>query len=170
MLGGRVEQYFALIHNVPVQGEWGEHEDRLYAERIQVQSPGVKVLMRYGKSNGWLDGSPAAITRKVGRGTITYIGVWMDDAGMERAAQWMLSMSGVHPDFPPVPKGIEVGRRVGPRKTIYIFENFATGPQTISLPSAMTDVLAGGVVHSITLPVYGVAVLEQKSGGSRVGK
>jgi len=95
MLGGRVEQYFALRRSVPVTGDWGSHQDQLYAERLQIQSPDVKVLMRYGKSNGWLDGSPAVITRKVGSGSISYIGAWMDDAGMKRAAQWMLAIHSV---------------------------------------------------------------------------
>ncbi len=159
MLGGRVEQYFALIHSVPVDGDWGANEDQLFAERLQVQSPDVKVLMRYGKSNGWLDGSPAAITRKVGRGTITYIGIWLDDAGMKNAAQWMLDTSGVKPDLPAVPEGVEVEQRTGHSKSILMFENFSQIQQTISLPQPMTDVLAGGSVHSVTLPVYGVAVL-----------
>ncbi|HEX7362515.1 MAG TPA: beta-galactosidase [Bryobacteraceae bacterium] len=162
MLGGRVEQYLALIHPFPVTGNWGENEDRLYAERLQVEAPDVKVLMRYGKSNGWLDGNPAAITRKVGHGTITYIGIWMNDAGMKRAAQWMLSICGVKPDLPPVPEGVDVGRRVGSGKMIFVFENFSSARQTISLPHAMGDVLAGGTVRSVTLPVYGVAVLESK--------
>ena len=159
MLGGRVEQYFALIHSVPVDGDWGANEDQLFAERLQVQSPDVKVLMRFGKSNGWLDGSPAAITRKVGRGTITYIGIWLDDAGMKNAAQWMLDTSGVKPDLPAVPEGVEVEQRTGHGKSILMIENFSQTQQTISLPQTMTDVLAGGSVHSVTLPVYGVAVL-----------
>ncbi|MHB1743729.1 MAG: beta-galactosidase [Acidobacteriaceae bacterium] len=163
ILGGRVEQYFALIHSVPVTGDWGANESQLFAERLQVQAPDVKVLMRYGKSNGWLDGSPAAITRKVGRGTITYIGIWMDDAGMKNAAQWMLSMSKVKPDLLPVPEGVEVQRRVGAGKTIFMIENFSKSEQTVSLPHTMTDVLAGGSVQNVTLPIYGVAVLTQKA-------
>jgi beta-galactosidase len=41
----------------------------------------------YGESNGWLDGQPAAMTRKVGKGRITYIGAWMDEKAMLTAAQ-----------------------------------------------------------------------------------
>ena len=53
-----------------------------------------EVLMRYGKSNGWLDGQPAAITRKVGKGRITYIGAWLDPKTMAQAAKWMTDVSG----------------------------------------------------------------------------
>ncbi len=163
MLGGRVEQYFALRNNVPVAGEWGANEDQLYAERLQVDAPDVKVLMRYGKSNGWLDGSPAAITRKVGRGTITYIGTWMNDEGMKNAAQWMLDTSGVKRDLPAVPAGVEVERRVGQDKSVLIFQNFSADLQTIPLAYPMRDVLDGGTVHSVALPIYGVAILSKKS-------
>jgi beta-galactosidase len=35
----------------------------------------VKVLMRYLAPHSWLDGQPAAVTRKVGKGSFTYVGV-----------------------------------------------------------------------------------------------
>ncbi len=166
MLGGRVEQYYALVHSLLVSGDWGPNEDLMYAEQLQVEAPDVKVLMRYDKSNGWLDGTPAAITRKVGRGSITYIGIWMDDAGMKNAAQWMLHVSGVKPDLLTVPEGVEVERRMDASKSIFLMENFSASQQTISLPHTMTDVLAGGSVRSVTLPVYGVAILEEKTTGA----
>ena len=163
ILGGRVEQYFALIHSVPVSGDWGTNESQLYAERLQVNAADVNVLMRYEKSNGWLDGSPAAITRKVGRGTITYIGIWMDDDGMRRAAEWMLNISGVKPDLLSVPDGVEVERRTRPDETIFLMQNFSSSSQTISLPHTMTNLLAGGTLRSVVLPEYGVAILGEKT-------
>jgi beta-galactosidase len=159
ILGGRVEQFFGLAAPVSVSGTWGQSKASIFEEQLKVLAPDVKVLMRYGISNGWLDNQPAAITRKVGRGTITYIGVWMEPAGMKRAARWMLMTSGVKPDLPPVPDGIEVYHRTGNGKDIFIFENFRHTSQTISLPHVMRNVLTGNVERAVTLPVYGVAVL-----------
>ncbi|MGH9600612.1 MAG: beta-galactosidase, partial [Terracidiphilus sp.] len=150
MLGGSVAQYFALPRPVPVSGEWGNAEARSYAEQLQVNDPGTRVLMRFGKYNGWLDGQPAAITRKVGKGSITYLGVWMDAGAMKSAASWMMKSSGVTPDLPSVPKGIEVQRRTGASKDVLIFENFSTTPETVILPSARRNVLSGETVNSIT--------------------
>ncbi len=164
ILGGRVEQYFALIHSVPVSGDWGANESQLFAERLQVEDPDVRVLMRYDKSDGWLDGSPAAITRKVGRGSITYLGIWMDDVGMKRAAQWMVDMSGVKPDLLSVPAGVEVERRTGAAKEVFFLENFSNSPQTIPLRHTMTNVLSGGSVDRVSLPVFGVAILAESKG------
>jgi len=163
MLGGRVEQYFALRNAVPVTGEWGAGEDRLYAERLQVLKPDVKVVMRYGKCNGWLDGAPAAITRDAGRGSISYVGIWMNDDGMEKEVRWFVS-GHVQPDLPAVPAGVEVERRVGVGKQILLFQNFSDQPQAISLPHAMTDILTGQTVHTTRLAMYGVAILSAGTG------
>ncbi|MGB8473383.1 MAG: beta-galactosidase [Candidatus Acidiferrum sp.] len=159
LLGGRVEQYYALLNPVPVEGQFGAGECSLWAELLSAKDSDTEVLERYGKSNGWLDGQPAAITRKVGKGRITYIGAWLDDAGMAAAAKWMTDISGVKPAFGPVPDGVEVYPRYGARGTVFILVNFSKTEQSVSLPTTMNDVLEGGTKQSVTLPVYGVAVL-----------
>ncbi|HUZ05071.1 MAG TPA: Beta-galactosidase C-terminal domain, partial [Acidobacteriaceae bacterium] len=109
----------------------------------------------------WLDGQPAAITRKVGKGRITYIGEWMDEAGMEKAAAWMTSISHVTPAFGPVPKGVEVDPRYGQDHTVFVLVNLSHTTQTIALPAKMQDVLHATTTRSVTLPNYGVAVLSE---------
>jgi len=162
LLGGRVEQYYALTDPVPVEGKFGSVEGKLWAELLSAKADDVEVLAYYGKSNGWLDGQPAAITRKVGKGRITYIGAWLDDAGMAAAAQWMSEASGVRPALGPVPDGIEVYPRYGENKVVYVLVSFAKRKETVILPVAMTDVLAGGTKQTVTLAPYGVAVLSAR--------
>ena len=160
LLGGRVEQYYALTDPVPVQGKFGSGDSKLWAELLSGKDSGTEVLETYGKSNGWLDGQPAAITRKVGNGRITYIGAWLDDAAMQSAAKWMTDVSGVKPVLPSVPDGVDVYPRYGNRGTVFILVNFSKTDQTVPLPTPMTDALSGGVKQSVTLSVYGVAVLQ----------
>jgi beta-galactosidase len=157
LVGARVEQWYALDKPVPLEGDWGSGEGTLWAEQLGVKASDAKVLMRYGKSNGWLDGKAAAVTRKVGKGSITYIGAWLDDAERKKAAQWMLSESGVKPMMPDVPVDVEVSVREGDGKHVVILENFGDA-KTITLPQAMTDVLKGGSATSVTLERYGVGV------------
>jgi beta-galactosidase len=161
LLGGRVEQYYALINPVPIDGSWGLGQDQLWADLLSTKSPDVQVLERYGKSNGWLDGQPAAITRKVGKGRITYIGIWPDDHLMTSVAKWMADVSGVKPALGPVPEGVEVDPRYGAQSVVYILINFSQSSQRVTLPAAMQDVLNGGSKSSITLTRYGVAVLSE---------
>lgn len=160
VLGGRVEQYYALLGPVPVEGQFGSGQARLWAELLSAKDGKTEVLETYGKSNGWLDGQPAAITRQVGKGRITYIGAWFDEPGMSAAAKWMTDISGVKAALGPVPDGIEVYPRTGERGTVFILVNLAKTEQSVLLPSEMIDVLEGGSKQTVTLPQYGVAVLQ----------
>jgi beta-galactosidase len=161
LLGGRVEQYYALVDPVPVEGKWGAGKSSFWAELLSAKDKDTEVIERYGKSNGWLDGQPAAITRPLGKGRITYIGAWLDDEAMKSAAKWMVDISGVKPALGSVPDGVEVYPRSGSKGTAYILVNLSKAEQTVPLPPQMQDVLNGGTKNSVTLPVYGVAVLEK---------
>ena len=162
LLGGRVEQYYALDNPVPVEGKWGASHSKLWAELLSTQSKDVEVLERYGASNGWLDGQPTAITRQAGKGRITYIGAWLDDDALKSAAKWMTDISGVKPALGPVPEGVEVYPRYDGTHVVYILVNLSKAEQTVTLPSQMKDVLQGGTKNSVTLPLYGVAVVEKE--------
>ncbi len=162
LLGGRVEQYYALENPVPIEGKWGTAQGKLWAELLSAKNEDVEILERYGKSNGWLDGQPAVITRQLGKGRITYIGAWLDGDALKSAAKWMTDVSGVKPAMGPVPDGVEVYPRYGDTHAVYILVNLSKAKQTISLPSPMQDVLEGGTKNSLDLPVYGVAVMEKK--------
>ncbi len=160
LLGARVEQFYALEKTVPVSGDWGAGENAIWAEQLGSLKPDVQVLMRYGKSNGWLDGQPAAVTRKVGQGTITYIGMELSSETAAQAAKWMLQQAGIAETMPGLPEGVDLAVRTGEGKRVLILTNYAAEPRTITLPKPMENVLEGGTVQSVTLPQYGVAVLK----------
>jgi beta-galactosidase len=163
LLGAKVAQWYAIANSgpdstVPLTGVWGAATGKLWAEQLTPLAPDTKVLMTYGKYNGWLDGQPAAVTRRVGKGTITYIGFALDSTTGAAAAKWMLDDAGIAAAMP-VPEGVDLAIRSGNGKHIYILTNYAAGPRTITLPSSMQDILTGTTAATITLPQYGVAVL-----------
>lgn len=166
LLGARVEQYYALTKAVPLSGTWtggsAAGESTIWAEQLGSLKPGTEVLLTYGDSNGWLNGQPAAVTRKVGKGQITYVGAAMDAGTMKSAVSWMLRNAGLEPVLPAIPIGVDVAVRAGDGKRVIILTNYNAASQTIALPSAMDDVFAGGQVSSVTLPQYGVAVLRAR--------
>jgi beta-galactosidase len=134
----------------------------VWAELLGVTNPETKVLMTYGKSNGWLDGQPAAITRKVGKGSITYIGAYLNDEQLAAAAKWMMQQSGATAPFGELPKGVDLYERQGEGKDVWILINFGDEVQTMALPADFEDVLAGGSTRSVTLKKFDVAVVERK--------
>jgi beta-galactosidase len=101
------------------------------------------------------------LSRKVGKGRITYIGAWLDDNLMRSAAEWMLKTSGVRPAFGPAPDGVEVCRRTAAGKEVFVVVNHTKAPQRVALPRPMRPVLkGGGEISSLELPARGVEVLQ----------
>ena len=115
-LGGRVEQYYALDGAVPVGGKLGSGTASLWAEQLSASAADVDVLLRYGKSNGWLDDQPAMITRRAGKGRITYLGAVLDPDLMRKVVAWATDDAQFKAEFPAVPDGVEVCRRVAARR------------------------------------------------------
>jgi beta-galactosidase len=162
-LGGQVEQFYALEKAVPVSGSLGDGEISVWAERLKTTAPDAEVLLRYGRSNGWLDGQPAIVTRHYGRGRITYVGGILDEKLVQSAAEWMAKTSQVTPAFGPVPDGIEVSRRIGPNSAVYLLINWRAEKRSVTLPHSMKSMLEQKEVTQIELPQYGVAVLSDRA-------
>jgi beta-galactosidase len=160
-LGGRVDQFYALDTNVPVSGELGVGTANIWAEQLSVQSPETKVLMRYGKDDGWLDDQPAVITRQAGKGSITYVGAWLDPATLDHLTARLLKEGNVQPILANAPAGVEVCRRSNGQKSVLILINHNTTEEHVSLPSPMHDLIGsqGSAENSVDMPGYGVAVL-----------
>ena len=161
LMGGRVDQFYAIDKDVPVSGDLGSGTANIWAEQLSIKSPDTKALLTYGESNGWLDNQPAVITRKVGKGSITYIGAWLDPSLLSKLTASLLGEAGVQPLIPNVPDGIEVCMRSNTEKSVLILINHNTTEAHVDLPHAMKDLLADGTPsrNSIDLPKYGVAVL-----------
>ena len=158
-LGARVEQYYALEKDFPVSGGWGNGNATIWADQLKSLAPDSEVLLKFGKSNGWLDDQPAAITRPFGKGRITYIGAILDDKLTAAAAEWMVQRSGVTPVFGPVPEGVEVSRRVGGGKQVFILINYAQESRAVKLPYSMKALLTNRQADKVELPPYGVEIL-----------
>ena len=165
LLGGYVAQYYALDSTVPISGAWGSSPTNTWAELLSTSSPDTQVLMRYGKTPlGWLDDQPAAITRKVGKGRITYIGAALEGSTLDAAAKWMLADANVHPEFDSLAPGVDLYIRSDAHHEVWILINFGgskAAPQTVTLPTAFTNVLTGSPTHSVTLNRFDVVILQR---------
>ncbi len=160
-LGGRVEQYYALIEDLSVNGPWGSGKATIWAERLQPLGSDTEVMLRYGSGKSWLSEMPAAIRRRHGEGSITYLGAVLDDDLMGRIVFGWVKEAGISSPFIQVPQGIKVCRRTGNGNDLFIILNFSHCTEKITLPSSMVNVLTGSEVMSITLPRYDVVILKR---------
>ncbi len=160
LLGARVEQWYALEGPVGVSGGLGQGQASVWAERLQVLRPDVQVLLRYGKDHDWLEGQPAAVTRRVGKGSITYVGANLDAPLMSALTARLAAVSGVGAVYPTLPADLDVAVREGKGRQVLVLTSYAAGERTVALPAPMRDVLGSGIVSTVKLGRYGVAVLE----------
>ncbi|SEG46080.1 beta-galactosidase [Bryocella elongata] len=163
MLGGRVEQFYALDKPVAIEGATAAPgaEATIWAEQLSTSSPKAEVLLHYGEGNGWLTGHPAVIQNKVGAGSITYIGAVLDAKTTASLVDALLAQAHATPAEIAVPEGVEASTRYSDHTSVHILINLSDKPQTVALPRAMKDELNGGQAQSVSLPISGVAVLSE---------
>jgi beta-galactosidase len=155
VLGAHVEEYYALDTAVPLEPEG---EARIWAEWLEPDQPEAEVLLRYGRFNGWIDGKAAVVSRAVGSGRISYVGAWCDEATMQRlTARWVAS-AGIATIS--VPNGVEICRRTGPDREVWIVINHGRRAETVTLPGSARDLITGRTAEgSLDLDGHAVAVL-----------
>ncbi len=164
-LGGRVEQYYALIDDVPLAGAWGTGQGTIWAEDLSTQAADAEVKLRYGAGNGWLAGHPAAIERKLGRGSLSYLGTIADLGVMRHLVGALADEAGVARPFIIAPANVEVCRRAGTDHEVWILINHGTVAASVELPVPMTDALNGSSANSapavrrVQLPAHEISVL-----------
>jgi beta-galactosidase len=128
LIGADVEGFDVLPPGVTAQVEaagsryawhrWGD---------LLAPNPGTEVLATY--ADRWYAGRAAATTRRLGRGTVTMIGVWTDDGQLERSlVREVYRRAGiVVEDLPP---GVFLEWRDG----LWVVVNYNPSPVTVALP------------------------------------
>ena len=87
-LGARVEQYYALDGGVGLTDP--QHAipagiGSIWAEYLEPNAPDTVTHMLYADPGGWLDGKAAMVTRKLGKGSISYLGTVPDASTLAAA-------------------------------------------------------------------------------------
>lgn len=159
LLGAQVEQYYALDEPVGVKGAV-DGTASIWAEEVKPIAPDVQVLATYDNAGGWLDGKPALVTRKVGKGRISYLGAWLEPAAMRQVADRLLGEAGVKPLVPDAHPDLEIGERAGGGRRLLIVINHGGQARPLTLPVGAK--LAQGDWKDGQIAAHGVALFEMK--------
>ncbi|MFZ0338758.1 MAG: hypothetical protein WAL45_12050, partial [Terracidiphilus sp.] len=77
-----------------------------------------------------------------------------------KVVAWATDDAQLKAEFPAVPSGVEVCRRMDAGHTVFVLMNHGSAQAHVALPSTMSDVLHDGRrVTSVDLESQGVAVL-----------
>jgi beta-galactosidase len=163
LLGGHSEEYYSLPGAIPVAGtSWPDLAGAasIWAEWLEQDAADAEVVMRYGRGHGWLEHKAALITRRTGKGRISYLGAWLDRAGMAGVAEWACRAAGVDLPWGRLPEGVEVSCRTGPNRRVHVVCNHGQAAREVPLPFRGRCALTGRPIEGrLALPAGGVAVL-----------
>jgi beta-galactosidase len=158
--GVEVEDYYALLDPVPVIGEGFNGESRLWAENLKIlDEAGTKIIARYGKSNGWLDGQVAVTSHSYGKGCLTFVGAYLDEPSQQKLLEDIARSAGVEP-LMETAAGVEVRKRVNAQGgEVFIIVNHERTDNQVTLPWQACEHLSGCDVRELRLEPYGVAIV-----------
>ena len=161
LLGGEVEQYYALDQEIGITGRYGDGKVAIWAEALEPLAKDVEVLATYTDPGGWLDGKPAVISRAVGKGRITYVGAWLGEEAMARLAADLLAQEKIEPVVPQAHPDLEIGVREGNGKRVLIAINHGDTAHPLRLPRGAQS--AGGDWKDGQIAAHGVALFRLAS-------
>ncbi len=159
LLGARVSQYYALDQAIGVTGAV-DGKVAIWAEALEPQARDTRTLATFTDPGGWLDGKPAIVTRKVGRGSITYVGAWLDPQAMAALATRLLADAGIRPTVADAHPDLEIAERAGGGKRVLIVINHGDAAHPVALPAGTTP--AGGDWRDGVVAPHGVAWFRMK--------
>lgn len=123
---------------------------------------GTQVLARWKGRH--LTGQPAITTRRVGKGTVVYVGTYLTAPVVEALMPTLTRLAGLRPALPGAPAGVEVSRRTDGKRTLWFLVNTNERRISIAKPPRGTDLVTGRAVKApLALPPWGVAVVETKA-------
>ncbi|UIJ45241.1 beta-galactosidase [Sphingomonas cannabina] len=157
LLGARVEQFYALDEGVGITGSIAGTAS-IWAEALAPEATDVRTLATYTDPGGWLDGKPAIVTRKVGRGSITYVGAWLDPDTMAKLATTLLADAGVKPLIADAHPDLEIAERTGAGKRVLIVINHGAVAHPLTPPAGAKP--AGGDWTNGQVAAHGVALFQ----------
>jgi len=162
-LGGRVDQYYALEAPIAVANGSAKGTASIWAERLNATAPDIHVLLRYGSDGGWLKDRPAAISRDINNGSLTYIGAVLDQKLLKETLAPMLERTAPPPSIftASLPEDVELCRREGTQQQAYIVINHSRTTSThLKLKAPMRNLLDDDkTIGNLDLQPQGIAVL-----------
>ncbi|MBL8299669.1 MAG: beta-galactosidase [Rhodanobacteraceae bacterium] len=136
LIGADIEQFDMLPEGVSRQVRRGEqvHAWHRWADVLSARD-GTEVLALYADHD--YAGKAAAVTRRLGRGSVSYIGVWTDDGALERSlVRQVYQRAGV------AIEDLPLGTYIEWRNGLYVAVNYNPAPTQLTLP-AQAKILLG---------------------------
>jgi beta-galactosidase len=168
--GVEVEDYYALLEPLAVEGDGLGGQASIWAERVVILDPAtVRVLARFGASDEWLAGRPAITVRSIGKGRVYYVAAYLDSGVQQVLTDLVLSTADVAP-LVVAPPDVEARARLSTSgDDVLVMVNHGPIARSVDLPWEAHNHVAGSAVgQRIELAAYGAAVLTRSAAEARL--
>ena len=149
MASGRTAESARREHALSVNG--GEAVPAAHGYEVLEPGPDAEIIGRW--ATRFLEGRPAITRRRLGAGSILYLGTYLTHPLVQEVFEPLFAEAGVQPVMA-VPPGVEVSTRSGPGRTLTFLQN-----------TTAEGVVVRRDEGDIELDPYGVAVLTARTGG-----
>jgi beta-galactosidase len=156
LLGGRVDQYYAIDAPLSLSGSGLTGTARIWAETLEVTAD-TTVLARYAPASGWLSDKPAFVMRARGTGWIAYLGAMLDAGGQSALVRWAGVEATLTAPVIPAQPGFEIVERRRGAHRYLIAINHGDHDVSPTFPQGFAVIL--GDMAGTTLPAHGVVLL-----------
>jgi len=130
--GIEVEDTYPLLDPVEVKGKGLIGKCKIWGERVRIRARDAEVRATFGPGCGWLEGRPAIVSRREGKGRVTCLAGWFDEKLLDLVMAEIMKEAGIKQRFAG-PKGVEFAVRSGGRGTeILIIMNHTDKPAPIT--------------------------------------
>jgi beta-galactosidase len=168
--GVEVEDYYALLEPLAVEGDGLGGQASIWAERVVILDPAtVRVLARFGAGDEWLAGRPAITVRTIGKGRVYYVAAYLDAGVLQVLTDLVLSTADVAP-LVAAPPDVEARARLSTNgDEVLILVNHGPLARSVDLPWEAHDHVAGSAVGKlIELAGYTTVVLTRLPAAARL--
>jgi len=133
-----------------------------FAEKLKTTARGTTVLASHDAGDPLFAGGAAITRTPCGKGAIVYVGGYLGGEGVEALADEVLDAVGLTGLVDATANVEAIARDAGKKKYLFLMNHGAKAEEVRGLPEKSRDLIAGAVLpaRTITLPPYGVAVLE----------
>jgi len=131
----------------------GEPVQAAHGYEILEPAEGVEVLARWNAR--FLAGEPAVTRRRLGAGSVIYVGTYLTHPLVARLFEPLFAETGVRPPMA-LPAGVELTTRSGPETILTFLQNTTDEARTVETPDGAID-----------LPPFGSTILRARAGHAR---
>jgi len=164
LCGVEVEDSYPLAGDISVLSKKPglKGKAKTWCERLRLNAKDAEVWASFGPESGWLEGKPAIVSRKAGKGRVTTLAGCFEPKLLDAAFKEIFAKAGLAKQAAP-PAGVELARRPGKNGECLFVLNHGDKAARLTLPKGREVFSGKAVGGNALIPGRGAWLIEIKA-------